>query len=242
MSPGRWFGATVSRPALAALGLWAVVGLVPGEACAQWQGPRAEATYVASDGTVLEVEAPEGRFRPSVAFLAELTLSFGNLGGGGFIGEYLVLSPVFRGYWRFADHFAVSVDWGLAFETNDDERVYGNPFLAGHYLLDLRDGTLRVGLGVALPTADGETDPDAYITGTAVTSRVGYEGYLFFPETLAMLVPIRIETVTAILFAAELTAGVLVPTGGEADGTSPRSSRSSVSWAPSSTTQTSGCG
>lgn len=187
-------------------------------AAAQWQGPRAPPRVIEVAGRRVQTEPREGRFRPRAAFVAETTIAFGNLDGGSGVppGRYVLVSPVFRGFYRMAERWAVSADWGFASDTEEGETLWGNPFVAGHFLTDLGDGTARIGFGVALPTATGETDPDELLFGLPVTSRAGYEAYLFLPESLALLVPMRIETFTAVLFAAELTAGAVVPTGGEA--------------------------
>jgi len=169
---------------------------------------------------LVQTEAREGRFRPQMAFLAETTLSFGNLDGVGPLpigGRYVLVSPLFRGYVRVAENWALSAAWGFASESEDGETTWGNPFVAGHTMVDLGDGTARIGVGVALPTATGQPDPEEYLFGLPITVRVGQQGYLFMPDTLAVVAPMRIETFTSVLVAAELTAGVLVPTGGAAD-------------------------
>ncbi|HJK95700.1 MAG TPA: hypothetical protein RMF84_00680 [Polyangiaceae bacterium LLY-WYZ-14_1] len=187
-------------------------------AAAQWQGPRAPPRVIEVDGRRIQTEPREGRFRPRAAFAAEVTTAFGNLDGGTGVppGRYVLVSPVYRGFYRLAERWAVSADWGFAADTEEGETTWGNPFFAGHFLTDLGDGTARIGFGVGLPTANGETSPEEVLSGLPVTARAGYEAYLFLPETLALLVPTRIETFTAVLFAAELTAGAIVPTGGEA--------------------------
>lgn len=183
----------------------------------QWRGPRPPPREVEVDGRRFRPPPPEGRPRPEVGFLVDVTTSFGDLGGP---GEYVLVSPLLRGYWRFAERWAASVDYGFSGTTGGAGFASGNPLLAAHHLLDLGDGTLRIGLGVGLPLAGGEVDRDAIrLSNRAIGARVGWDAYLWLPESLSFVVPFRIETYTAVLFAAELTVGGLASfAGGETFG------------------------
>lgn len=158
-----------------------------------------------------------------------LTLDLGFYNGDALSQEDLtIVSPVLHGGLPIGSGRSLTLDWGFTFVDFDDDdesrSEVGNPFVAVHQSIDLILLDLSVGFGVALPLANLPDDnSDRAFAAAALRSTSAARGlwdpWLWAPETLSLVAPIRAEIGLLMLdLAGELTPALLIPTGDEVEG------------------------
>lgn len=90
----------------------------------------------------------------------------------------------------------------------------GNPFLSAGWLQDLGNANLNLGIGVALPVArvEGPRAAERELGYQAATGmRAGFNQWLWAPDRLAVVAPVRLEsTVGRALLGVDGAAGALI--------------------------------
>ncbi len=158
-----------------------------------------------------------------------LTLDLGFYNGDALSqDDVTIVSPVLHGGLPIGSGRSLTLDWGFTFVDFDDDdesrSEVGNPFVAVHQSIDLVLLELSVGFGVALPLANlpNGDDNQSSFTARALQSTSAARGlwdpWLWAPETLSLVAPVRAE-IGLLMFdlAGELAPALLIPTGDEVD-------------------------
>lgn len=124
-------------------------------------------------------------------------------------------------YTELDELFALSADWGLtALEVQNGLNQPGvkplNPFVAVHLTPDAGALDLRVGLGIALPVAEANDAANLAPYTSARAVRGSWDPWLYEPDTVSFVVPLRAEYLAAevIELAVEGAVWVQLDTAG----------------------------
>lgn len=149
----------------------------------------------------------------------ELATYAGDEGGT----QVLLQSPLFGFWYAVANHFTLSLDWGLSYyrentNGNKERRFrFGDPMVSGYYVGHAHDMVFYAGVGLALPAATVPAHPDPNAPGIetrdyqhALAARGGWNSFLWIPEACSLVFPMRIESsaLKHLLLAADASLGI----------------------------------
>lgn len=133
--------------------------------------------------------------------------------------QTLLQSPLIGFWYAVANHFTLSVDWGMAYYRentggNTDRTFrFGDPMLAGYYEGRIHAIKLYAGMAMAFPAAtlpDSNPDFASRAYRAAADVRGDWNIFLWLPEAFSLVFPARIESAGSkhLLLAADAALGI----------------------------------
>lgn len=136
-----------------------------------------------------------------------------------------VISPLLSGQYAMLKEVALSLDWGFCGIVSHPDKGsgdtvfrFGNPWLQGIYNIVYGETRGHFGIGLTLPLASVDTDPNGRLMRAAYNYAMGMRGlwniWLWGIRRLTVTVPAGIETIidSRWVLGAEAAAALLVPT------------------------------
>ncbi|MEO1232917.1 MAG: hypothetical protein AAFZ18_28890 [Myxococcota bacterium] len=123
------------------------------------------------------------------------------------------------------DNIAISADWGLTTFSVDEVDLENpgvkplNPFVAAHLTPQIGDFSLRLGLGLAIPVAEGSDEASLRLYESARAIRGSWDPWLYATETISVAIPARVawQPLNLVRLAAEGAAFLMIATDGSGE-------------------------
>ena len=133
-------------------------------------------------------------------------------------------APNLSFYTQFDYQLALSAAWGLTAVNIDEDSIQSlgngveslNPFVALHVTPEFDRVSMRVGFGLAIPLAEGDSNANFIALRSAAATRGSWDPWLYEQDTLSFAIPLRLEWRASPLLrlAVDGATFLFVPVGG----------------------------